>query len=208
MFSFSKFIFPEKDFAIKISDFIIGNRLIIVLISLVILLICVLIEVFIKVKKTEIDERGNLKSKPPLKSLKEEFLLSTYSIDNFEWKFKVGRFYDPTTNPDEDEFINDIEMSKTYCVKCKSKIKKGVSAGFYNRRERFAQCPNQECELNKKFISDYELENIEEQENLKFISRVRMDFDKYWGIYYDEYYRITGGKFDEYPPPIRKMHRR
>ena len=149
----------------------------------------------------EIDQ----KPKNNLKQLPANFELETIQKDNFEWVFKVGRYFTPDSKPEEDKFIEEIEMSKTRCIKCKSEIIKGVSPGFYNTKERYTQCPNQECELNKKLVSDYELENIEEQENLKFISSVRLDFDKYWQIYCRKYNKITNGKNDEFVQPIRKM---
>ncbi|MBL7110034.1 MAG: hypothetical protein ISS11_07335 [Candidatus Marinimicrobia bacterium] len=137
-----------------------------------------------------------------LKDMLDNFELETIQKDNYEWTFKVGRFHSPKSNPDVDEFIEDIKMSKTRCVKCKSEIKKDVTTGFYNRKERYAQCPKQDCELYETLINDYELENIVEQEKINFKSKVRLDFKKYWKIYCKEYDRLTKGKYDDFEKPL------
>ena len=195
-----RFLFPDKNFAIIISDYVSENRLIIFLVTFIITLFGIIIDLNRKKETESVEE-----PKKVLKSLPANFELETIQKENFEWVFKVGRYFTPDSKPEEDKFIEEIDMSKTRCIKCKSEIIKGVSTGFYNRKERYAQCPNQECELNKKLVSDYELENIEEQENLKFISSVRLDFDKYWQIYCRKYNKITNGKNDEFVQPIRKL---
>lgn len=198
------FYFPEKNgYGLKIVYWVSEYQFYLMLGILIFAMFSIIVD---NLKSGNLNEKE--KPKKVLKSLPANIELETIQKENFEWVFKVGRYFTPDSKPEEDKLIEEIDMSKTRCIKCKSKIKKGVSAGFYNRRERFAQCPNQECELNKKLVSDYELENIEEQEKINFKSKVRLDFKKYWKIYYDEYYRITGGKFDEYQPPIRKTHRR
>ena len=139
--------------------------------------------------------RESGKPKKELKPLKASFELETIQKDNYEWVFKIGRYFYPDSTPDIDKFIDAIEMSKTRCVLCKSDIEKNVSFGFPNRK-RGARCPNRECELYEKLISGYKFEDLEEQEKIKFISAVRKNFDKYWKIYCDEYNRITKGKND------------
>lgn len=149
----------------------------------------------------KIDERP----KSYLKPLPANFELETIQKENFEWIFKVGSYFTPDSMPEEDRFIEEIEMSKTRCKNCKNEIKKNISTG-YNPRAQYAQCPNQECELHEAVKNEYELESLEEQEKLKFISSVRLDFDKSWQIYCRKYNKITNGKNDEFVQPIRNLY--
>jgi len=93
-------------------------------------------------------------------------------------------------------------MSKAQCIKCKTDIKQKISQRFHHQNE-IAVCPNKKCKLSEKPIYQFKLEEIEEQVKLKFISSIRLEFDKYWKIYCNKYDKITGGKYEEYQLPIK-----
>lgn len=195
-----RFLFPDKNFAIEISDYVTENRLIIFLVTLIIALIGFIIDFGRKKVKDSVEE-----PKKELKSLPANFELETIQKDNYEWVFKIGRYFYPDSTPDIDKFIDAIEMSKTRCVLCKSDIENNVSFGFPTPKKRGARCPNRECELYEKLNLEYEFEDLEKQEEIKFISAVRKNFDKYWKIYCKKYDEATNGKYDEFVDPIEQM---
>ncbi len=195
-----KFYFPEKNnFLSKLIHWVSDNQIVLLLFILTIAIFAVLVEV---IKKSEI--RTVDKPKKNLKPLPANFELEKIQNGNYEWIFKVGRYFNPESTPEKDRFVDAIEMSKTRCVLCNSDIKKNVSFGHYGR-DRGACCPNKVCKLHKKPISESELEHLEGQTEIQFISTVRKDFEKYWKIYCDEYKNRTKGKYDNYVSPIRKL---